>query len=171
MSDQAASPQSSAELFGSDRMWGLKELPLPEPVSWWPQTFGWYILAALLLLGLAWLGWRQWRHYQHNAYRREGLAKLEVMASDPTALRQLPYLLRKSALCAAPRADVAGLRSRDWISWLNESAGCELFAETDGEKLDALAYARDRQPLLNDTELQHLVDASKTWMRDHRASV
>jgi hypothetical protein len=41
--------QSQAEIFGSDRMWGLKELPLPDPVSWWPQTPGWYLLGTLFL--------------------------------------------------------------------------------------------------------------------------
>ena len=52
MAAQSNSQQSAAEIFGSDRMWGLKELDLPEPVSWWPQTPGWYVLAALLVVGV-----------------------------------------------------------------------------------------------------------------------
>ena len=52
MSEHQGAGQSAAELFGSDRMWGLKELPLPEPVSWWPQTTGWYVLGSLIFLGL-----------------------------------------------------------------------------------------------------------------------
>ena len=68
--------QSPTEIFGSDRMWGLKELPLPDPISWWPQTPGWYVLGGLAVAGLCYLMWRLWMRYQHNAYRREGLARL-----------------------------------------------------------------------------------------------
>jgi len=38
-----------ANEFGSDRMWGLKELPPPDPVSWSPQSSGWLFVAALVL--------------------------------------------------------------------------------------------------------------------------
>ena len=33
----------------------LKEIPLPQPISWMPQTPAWYVLAGLLVLLLAWL--------------------------------------------------------------------------------------------------------------------
>ena len=162
---------SAAKIFGSDRMWGLKELPLPEPVSWWPQTPGWFVLAVLVLLGLGWVGWRLWRRYQRNAYRRDGLAQLDAMLSDPTALNNLPFLLRKSALKAGARNQVAGLRGEDWIAWLNDSARRPLFKEFDGDALDRLAYAGDADRAIDDAWARHLVEASKAWMRSHRVAV
>ncbi|WP_376843043.1 DUF4381 family protein, partial [Bordetella pertussis] len=32
----------------------LQELPLPAAVPYWPQTWGWAVLAALVLAGAAW---------------------------------------------------------------------------------------------------------------------
>ncbi len=171
MTDQPGTAPSSAELFGSNRMWGLKELPLPEPVSWWPQTTGWYVLAVILVAAAVWLGLHLRSRYRRNAYRREGLAELEAMSADPTSVAGLPFLLRKSALAAAARDDVAVLRGNDWIRWLNRSAGRDLFTVEDGASLDRLAYAGESTAWLDETTTRHLLDASKAWMRYHRAAV
>jgi hypothetical protein len=168
MTDQPTSPD---EIFGSDRMWGLKELPLAEPVSWWPQTSGWAVLAALVLAGLVWAGHKLWCRYERNAYRRQGLASLEAMASDIGAPRDLPFLLRKSALQAASRHDVAGLRGDDWIGWLNASAGRTRFRPEDGEMLARLTYAGQSDEMFDAAAVEHLIAASKDWMRSHRAAV
>ena len=171
MTDQTNTAPSSAELFGSNRMWGLKELPLPEPVSWWPQTTGWYVLAAIILAAAIWLGLRLRDRYRRNAYRRSGLAELQAMSTDPTLLAALPFLLRKSALAAAARDEVAILRGGDWIQWLNLSAGRELFSKEDGRTLDRLAYAGEPAARLDEATTRHLLDASTAWMRCHRAAV
>ena len=171
MSEHTAASQSPAEIFGSDRMWGLKELPLPEPVSWWPQTPGWYVLSAAVLAGLAWFGWRLYLRHQHNSYRKEGLAQLAAMSSNSAAAGGLPILLRRSALHAASREDVAGLRGDQWIAWLNQSAGRELFNSSDADVLDQLAFAGHGQPPFDEPVIRHLLEASREWMRVHRAAV
>ncbi|MBL4597956.1 MAG: DUF4381 domain-containing protein [Rhizobiaceae bacterium] len=171
MSDTEQTGTSSAELFGSDRMWGLKELPLPEPVSWWPQTIGWVGVLFIILCALTWLAWKRWQAYQHNLYRREGLVKLDSFNQNPLAIIELPLLLRSSALRAAPRIDVANLRGSDWITWLNKSGGSNLFEDRDAKLLDELAYAQPDQSTIDSKTRVHLLEASRTWMRSHRASV
>jgi hypothetical protein len=171
MSDKTSTGKSAAELFGSNRMWGLKELALPEPVSWWPQTVGWYVLSVMFLCLLAWFGWRRLQSYKRNFYRREGMTKLDSFASNPAAIVDLPLLLRLSALHAAPRVDVAGLRGSDWIAWLNESTGRKLFEENDARLLDELVFASPDKHSMDSKLTEHLVEASKIWMRSHRASI
>jgi len=163
--------QSQAEIFGSDRMWGLKELPLPDPVSWWPQTPGWYLLGTLILAGLCYLAWRLWLRYRHDAYRRQGLVRLDEMTTDPAALKELPLLLKKSALMAGARQQVASLQGHAWIAWLNETAGDDLFSTSDADTLELLAYAQPGRALPDTTKAAHLIEASKSWMRMHRATV
>ena len=162
--------QSPTEIFGSDRMWGLKELPLPDPVSWWPQTPGWYVIGGLALAGLCYLFWRLWTRYRRNAYRREGLARLEKMTTDPAALNELPLLLKRSALMAGSRQQVANLNGPAWIEWLNESAGEKLFSISDADTFERLAYARPDRAPPDTTNAEHLIEASKSWMRMHRVT-
>lgn len=171
MSEPNKPSTSAAELFGSDRMWGLKELALPEPVSWWPQTIGWAALGIIILGLIVWVGWRFWQKYQYNRYRREGLQRLRYFALHPSDIIELPQLLRVSALNAAPRIEVASLRGRYWINWLNSSAGAKLFDDEDAKLLDDLAFARFVPSSIDNDTRQHLIEASKVWMRSHHASV
>jgi len=79
----------------------LKELGLPEPVSYAPQTWGWWVLLALLILAALLIGIRRYVQWRRDAYRREGLARLAQLRSrsdDLNALRELPELLKRVAL-------------------------------------------------------------------------
>lgn len=161
---------SAAEIFGSDRMWGLKELPLPEPVSLMPQTWGWAGV-TIVMVGLAgWQIWRMWRQYTANQYRRDALYDLDQMSADPVDLQQLPGLLRRAALAAAPRGQVASLRGQDWITWLNERLPEPAFDDQDGSALEQLAYAPSPEGLSRE-RAEHLLLASKTWIRGHNAEL
>jgi len=150
---------------------GLKELPLPEPVSWWPQTIGWYLVGIIILGAIMWILWRFWQRYQKNLYRREGLKELDSITQNPQDLVKIPLLLRRSALHAAPRSNVANLRGSDWINWLNESLGSKLFEEGDAGLLEELAFARPDRISIDSKSSEHLIEASRVWMRSHRVAI
>ena len=79
----------------------LKELSLPAPVSYVPQTWGWWVLLALLIGAALVIGARRYWHWRQNRYRREALVRLAELQNngDPVAaLRQLPELLKRVAL-------------------------------------------------------------------------
>ncbi|MCU0070288.1 DUF4381 domain-containing protein [Pseudomonas koreensis] len=79
----------------------LKELGLPAPVSYAPQTWGWWVLLTVLVLAAVLIGVRRYRQWRRDAYRREGLARLAHLRSrsdDLNALRELPELLKRVAL-------------------------------------------------------------------------
>lgn len=153
--------------FGSDRMWGLKELPLPEPVSLLPATPGWLAVAGILLAIAAWCGVRIWRRWQRGLYRREALRQLERIGAEAAALAELPELLRGTALLAFPREEVASLRGRAWVDWLNANGG--RFEPSDSEWLDRLPYVADAAAALAPEVAARLVMASRHWVRRHDA--
>jgi len=162
----------ATETFGSDRMWGLKELPLPEPVSYFPQTAGWAVVAVVILALAGWFAWRRWQAWKKDAYRRDGVVQLSRMTDRSGDISGLPFLIRKSALAAFPRADVASLRGADWTAWLNETAGRSVFKPEDSQIFDDLVYqAGDAYNRLDENTRRHLLDASLYWMRKHRAAV
>lgn len=146
-------------------MWGLKELPLPEPVSWFAWTPGTLLLAGLLLAGLGFLGWRRWRAWQRNRYRRVALAELSAMEDS---LAELPTVLRRTALTAFPRVEVASLRGTEWVAWLNERGA--RFEDGDATWLDRLPYDPDPLDLSPDVA-RRLLSTSSAWVREHRARV
>jgi len=152
--------------FGGEQMWGLKELAHPDAIPFFPQTAGWLVVALVTLALFAWLAWRWRKRWLHNAYRREALASIDAMHADSSGAAQLPFILRRSALAAYERRDVAGLRGAEWTGWLNESAGRELFTGDAALTLDRLAYGREP---IEPAEIEPLLAASRNWVRLHRA--
>lgn len=158
----------SAALPGLDQ---LRELPLPAPVSYWPQTWGWAALALLLAAAAGWIAARAWRQWHRNRYRREALSELRRIeadtAADPLAARGLPVLLKRAALAAQARdGNVAPLAGEAWIAWLAQR-GPPL--PCDGAHLlTTLAYAPDTAVrALDPADVRRLLAASRLWMERH----
>jgi hypothetical protein len=79
----------------------LKEIGLPATVSYTPQTWGWWVLLALLVITVVLIGARRYWQWRRDRYRREALVRLaELQNSDDriSALRELPELLKRVAL-------------------------------------------------------------------------
>lgn len=97
----------------------LKDIHLPEPVSWWPPAPGWWIL-ALLCLGLIVITVR-WliRRHRYRAAIREALAGLEqINARDKDWPQQLNSLLKRLTLSYFPRVQSAALHQQQWLEFL-----------------------------------------------------
>ena len=94
---------------------GLLEIGLPPPVSYAPETAGWWILLAALLLAALLLAWRWRRSWTANRYRREALAELAALEAGPGGAALLPELVKRTALAAAPREKVAALSGEKWL--------------------------------------------------------
>ncbi len=125
----------------------LRDLHLPEAVGWWPLAPGWWLIIALLLLGLGWLLLRGWRRYRLNAPRRYALRTLAAVESEylshqnPVRLgQQLSELLRRGMLAYAPRHEVAGLTGESWLAWLDRDLPVPYFHTEGGKSLLQLPY-------------------------------
>ena len=62
----------------------------PPPVSWIPQTLGWYIVFGILFLLIVWLTILKIRNWRQDRYRREALHELAS-----TSPEQLSGLLKR----------------------------------------------------------------------------
>jgi len=65
--------------FGNPKVQGIKEIVLPEPVSYVPQTFGWWILLGIVGLLLAWWVYRRYIKWRGSRYRRQALMELAMI--------------------------------------------------------------------------------------------
>lgn len=152
-----------------DPMWGLRELPRPEAISWMPQTYGWGLVALVLVLGLTWMALRGYRAWQHQAYRRVAETDLSEIARDNARLVHLPALLRRTALAAFPRQEVANLHGSEWVDWLNQQGAS--FLPDDARWLDQLAYKPQLAKQLERESATRLIASSRLFIRSHRARV
>lgn len=161
----------NGQLPGLDQ---LRELSFPVAVSYWPRTWGWAIVAAVVLAGCVWAVVVCLRRYRRNRYRHQGLAELEKLErdadSEPLAARGLPALLKRVALAAHPlneRAEVAGLGGEAWLAYLARSARRPM-PEDAAEIMTLLAYASDDTVRRIDRNaLARLLLASRYWMEHH----
>ena len=90
----------------------LKEIALPAPISYAPQTWGWWMLLAVLVVAISLLTARRYRQWRRDRYRREALvrlAQLQKRSNDLNALRELPELLKRVAI-SMPRTNPVGAR-------------------------------------------------------------
>lgn len=154
----------------------LAQLPLPAPVSYWPRTWGWLALLAVVLALAGWAAWRWARRHRRNRYRREALRLLEALRlaanSDPQAARALPGLLKRvglSSVAPADRAKVGALAGEDWIAFLK--AGADVFPPDTGALLRTLAYGPPGAlQAIPPASMGQLFAASRLWMERHHVA-
>ena len=145
----------------------MNDIARPGPVPWTPQTVGWVVVAlwlAAVLVLVAVSGIRRWRA---NRYRRDALAALSAIAAradrEPAlAAQQLATLLKRTALVAYPRAEVASLYGAAWAAFLCRSAGNDPVVEGSAEELAAAAYRAD-------VDGAALVASARRWIEVHGA--
>ena len=153
----------------------LHEIVLPTPVSWMPQTGGWYVL--FLLMGLvvaAWIFMRV-RNFRGNRYRRMALKALDDIAEKlrrpdqrESAMARLSALLKWTALAAFPRTRVAGLSGNLWLAFLDRTLGGNDFEQGEGRLLAELAYAPEsRIASLPDDAIGGLLHLCRRWIAAH----
>jgi hypothetical protein len=153
----------------------LHEIVLPAPVSWMPQTPGWYVVFGIILLVAGWWVYRRLRRFRENRYRRLALEELTVIERElqrperrAKALAEIPVLLKWTALSAFPRGDVAGLSGEKWLAFLDKTIGGKDFAEGEGRLLPELAYAPvPRIAKLPDETIGKLLQIVRRWIKMH----
>lgn len=155
----------------------LRELPLPAPISYAPQRIGWVFVALLLLAIALVIAWLAWRRHEKSRYRREALAELariEVRLGDEatraSALADIAPLVKRTALAAAPRSEVASLSGPSWLAYLKRTHGS--FDEATGALLYVASYApRERLAGVTQQQAQRLVQAARDWIGHHHVEV
>ena len=152
----------------------LNDIVLPASVSWWPLASGWYFLIALMLIALAWIGYRSIRRWIENGYRRAALHELQLLVQDiqdpekrNTGLRQLPVLLKRTALSVHPREQVASLSGDDWYDYLNSQIDKPAFTESDKSLLDRISYSTGDLNNIDSQAQNALIEAIRFWLNHH----
>jgi len=149
----------------------LKDIALPPPVSFLPQTWGWLLVAVLLAAAALIWAMVAYRKWQRDAYRREALKRLDdietaMVQGKAEAIDALCELVKRAALSAWPRAEVAALSGAEWATFV------ATHGNGTGDRLktlfDDLEYRRQAQ-IDPDTSASLILD-TRRWIEEHHVS-
>ncbi len=169
-------PQAKPDPITEAALRSLHDIATPPPVAWWPQTWGWALVALLVVAALClWLLARV-RRYQREAYRREALRlldeiepKLRQPITRKQAVEDLAEILKRTALVSWPRGDVASLSGSAWVRFLDHH-------DEDGSAhalerlLDDLEYTPAGTEGFSSNICSDLIVAARTWIERHNVS-
>jgi hypothetical protein len=143
----------------------LADIVAPPQAPWWPPAAGWWILGAGLVAALVILAGLALRRHRRNAYRRAALAELDAigLVGDGGGAAAVSAVLKRAALVAYPRAEVARLTGQGWLAFLDRSAATRDFADGPAAGLARAVYGA---PLGDGAAI---LAAARRWVKRHRA--
>jgi hypothetical protein len=150
----------------SDPLAQLRDIHLPEAVSWWPLAPGWWVLAALLAAGLAYGIHFFWQRHHAFTYRRQALLHIKQLPNNSQHQRitALFALLKRVATSAYPELNLSSLNQAEFIDFLNKTypkAGFDQLP-TDWE---VLFYAKDSE--VSAELVDQLLFSGTRWIKGH----
>jgi len=139
----------------------LHDFYQPPSPSWRPQTVGSYVALSMLAILLIAFATSLWHRWKRNRYRREALRQLVH-----TDVRDISELLKRTALSAWPRADVASLTGPAWLKFLNGSARQASFDSAIADQFEAMAFSSSRPSQEDESSIR---SEASHWIKHHKA--
>ena len=145
----------------------LQLIDIHEPVAppWWPPAPGWWLLALVVLLAIAFVAWRRWQRKRH-VRRVEALfdATLAQAETPVQRIAAMSDLLRRASRRRDPTAD--RLQGEDWLRFLDEGMPQPVFVDGIGRVLLDGGFRREA----GDADIEALHRAARVRFLDWMAS-
>ena len=154
----------------------LNDIVIPPPVPWLPPAPGWYAAGFSVLLLLGWFAVKRYGVWKRNGYRREALvvlSGLEKGMADPAQykkiLPQLPQLVKRTAIAAYGRIQVASLAGSDWLAFLDKTGVTDAFTGSSGKVLiDCSSLPSVKLAAFSEEQVTGLFKAVHLWINKHQ---
>jgi hypothetical protein len=137
----------------------LIDIVEPASVPWTPQTIGWWVGLACLVGLLLLMAWRYRRHRAANEYRREAIAALDALGR-PT-VSAVNSVLKRTALTAGGRNEIAALSGAAWVEFLRATAPI-ILGDAEGALLSDGGYST------RNVDGGRVLTYARDWIRAHR---
>jgi hypothetical protein len=145
----------------TDPLSQLRDIHLPDPITWWPPAIGWWIVTLILIVAIAGSIYWVWRRYQRLAYKREALKHMESVRArylshrdDAQLLSELSALLKRISITRYGREEIAGLTGSPWLEFLDRTGNTQEFTDGSGRALASERF--NPAPKVDSTELMNI---------------
>lgn len=152
----------------------IRDIHLPDPVSWWPPALGWWLLLALVAVTVAGIFWLK-RRRQLLKLRNTSMAELDAIyeayenqCDAKRFARELSVLLRRVCISYFPTSDAAGLTGTAWLAFLDSllsskhNKSGQKFSNGVGEVLVKAPYQHNLKT--SDIDVDALYQLSAEWI-------
>lgn len=144
----------------------LRDIHLPEAVSWWPLAIGWWLLAFLLPLMAFLLIWL-YKYLTRKTAIKTAKKILAGIRQDEKRdnlrkLRDISILIRRVAISLAPRTEAASLTGSAWLTYLDSSLKGAPFSQGIGRCLSDASYRKDAPTEL---DISQLISLCEDWLK------
>ncbi len=145
----------------------LVDIPLPEPISWWPLSNGWYVVLIAICCVLSVLIVRKRRRWVANRYRRVACRELQTLTVDnASAMNQI---LRQAVL-NGQSSIVLNHTGAAWYQLISRSCEQSIFSESQFYLLEQLNYlpTKNEANQLSQADFITLKELCLRWVKEHR---
>ncbi|MDX8377694.1 MAG: DUF4381 domain-containing protein [Mariprofundales bacterium] len=151
----------------------LRDIHMPEAISWWPLAIGWWIVLVMVLLLCAGLWWwlqRSKIRRQIIKQARTELKKMQIQYNDHGDASKLvcdcSVWFRRVSISLFPQQKHAGLVGKNWLLWLESTLKDHRFTDGVGVLLISAPYAKQstKTTIMNDDQANQLLQLSQHWL-------
>lgn len=144
----------------------LRDIHLPDPISWWPLALGWWLALGLLILFIA-LGCAIIRKMLKATLRKEVSKALNLIEkgfieteNGAQCLAELSVLLRRVVVSRKDTSKSAGVTGKAWLELLDRPLKEPEFSQGPGKILLAGPYQREVQR----EDVSKLLQLCRKWV-------
>ena len=152
----------------ADPLAQLRDIHLPEPVSWWPPAPGWWVATLLALAAVFLVIFYLRKYWLQKRYRRAALQALGNISlhdemNKQVLLEEMSALLRRVALQAYGREKVAPLTGEPWLIFLDDTGKTEQFTSGAAKVLGDGLYQSSVE-----ADMEQVMLIVRNWIKGHR---
>ena len=129
----------------------LRDIVVPDPPPLWPPAPGMWLAICTVLFVVLVAGWLIHSVWKRNVYRKAGL----MLLSEAKTVHDVSVVMKRVALAAFPREQVASLYGDDWATFLHKTC-------PEGDFSSLITVGAGAQ------SSRELVDLAGIWIRDHQ---
>lgn len=144
----------------------LRDIHLPDPISWWPPAIGYWIVLSLILIALAIVLFfvRKWLKTNVKKQAKSVLSSIENLYLEngdaSLCIKELSILLRRVVISQKKEECPAGLTGNAWLQVLDGKLGNHEFSEGAGKVLLSGPY----QSKVDEESVEKLLQLCHKWV-------
>lgn len=143
----------------------LRDIHIPDGVSWWPLAIGWWITIAIIMAVTVLLIAKAIFQQRRKRFAGYALIELEQIKQDDDKdwLIQAHQIMRRASLCYFPKSQVAAMDIRHWITLLYQTSG-DIWTQQSLQLLEEGVY---RNPdSIDPTHKEQFLHEVGLWLRN-----